>query len=109
MKERMLRAMDARITGFAGVIVWTSSDRFDEMATFYRDVLELTPRSQRPGFINFEWAETRLTVAVHSDIIGRAPPLVEGLARNLSVRLSGTARNRQHRPRGDCIDVDSRR
>lgn len=42
------------------------------MATFYRDVLGLTPRSDRPGFINFAWGDTRLTISTHSEISGPA-------------------------------------
>lgn len=40
------------------------------MAQFYRDVVGLTPRSDREGFINFEWGEMRLTVARHSELSG---------------------------------------
>ena len=41
----------------AGVLVFTSSERFDEMARFYRDVLGLPVRSDRPGFINFVFGD----------------------------------------------------
>ncbi|MDH5504823.1 MAG: VOC family protein, partial [Acidimicrobiia bacterium] len=54
----------------AGVLVFTSSERFDEMARFYRDVLGLPARSDRPGFINFVFGDQRLTVAVHSAVGG---------------------------------------
>ena len=54
----------------AGVLVFTSSERFDEMARFYRDVLALPVRSDRPGFINFVFGEQRLSVAIHSDVNG---------------------------------------
>lgn len=40
------------------------------MARFYRDVIELPTRSERDGFINFEWGGIRLTIARHSEISG---------------------------------------
>ena len=58
------------ISGIAGVIIWTEPGRHAEMARFYRDVIGLTPRSDREGFINFEWGEMRLTVARHSELTG---------------------------------------
>ena len=54
----------------AGVLVFTSSDRFEEMARFYRDVLAFPVRSDRPGFINFAFGDQRLTVAIHSEVSG---------------------------------------
>ena len=56
----------------AGVLLWTTKERHPAMAAFYRDTLGLTPRSDRPGFINFAWGDTRLTVSVHSEIQGEA-------------------------------------
>jgi predicted enzyme related to lactoylglutathione lyase len=56
------------IDGIAGILVYTSKERFAAMRHFYVDVLGLAPRSDRPGFINFEFGEQRLTVAVHSDV-----------------------------------------
>ena len=38
------------------------------MAAFYRDMLALPVRSDRPGFINFAFGDQRLTVAVHSEV-----------------------------------------
>lgn len=64
--------MTDSIEGIAGVLLWTSSDRFGAMASFYSDVLGFEPRSERDGFINFEWNDVRLTVAVHSGIVGPA-------------------------------------
>lgn len=58
------------ITGVAGVIIWTEPDRHEAMAAFYRDVLGLKARSDREGFINFEWGRMRLTVARHSEVSG---------------------------------------
>ena len=58
------------IEGVAGVIIWT--DRYPEMLAFYRDVLGLTPRSERPTFANFEWDGFRLSVAAHDEVHGPA-------------------------------------
>ena len=58
------------ISGIAGIIVWTEPGRHGEMARFYRDVIGLEPRSDRDGFINFEWGDMRLTVARHSEVTG---------------------------------------
>ena len=65
------------IIGLAGVILWTSEERFPAMRAFYRDVLGLEPRSERDLFISFAWAATdtrspRLTITVHSDVRGTA-------------------------------------
>ena len=62
--------MSNDITGIAGVIIWTEPRRHNEMAAFYRDVVGLAPRSDREGFINFEWGRTRLTIARHSAVEG---------------------------------------
>ena len=58
------------ITGLAGVLVWTETERFGAMARFYRDTLELTPRSAKGDFINFDWAGVRLSVGVHDGVHG---------------------------------------
>ena len=63
---------DHDITGLAGVLLWTSKERHHAMAAFYRDVLGLTPRSERPGFISFEWGNVRLTISTHSGVAGVA-------------------------------------
>ncbi|NNC75028.1 MAG: hypothetical protein HKN93_05895 [Acidimicrobiia bacterium] len=55
-----------------GVIIWTTVERHDAMASFYRDTLGLNPRSDREGFINFEWGDFRLTISCHSQVEGRA-------------------------------------
>ena len=60
------------ITGLAGVIVYTTADRFEKMRSFYVDVLGLRPRSDREGFVNFELGAQRLTVTVHSELDGSA-------------------------------------
>lgn len=60
----------AAVTGLAGVLVWTEADRFAAMRSFYLDVLGLTPRSDRPGFVNFEWGDQRLTIHLHDQVTG---------------------------------------
>jgi predicted enzyme related to lactoylglutathione lyase len=54
----------------AGVLIWTSEERFPAMRDFYRDTLGLTARSVKPRFVNFEWAGFRLSVSVHDDVSG---------------------------------------
>jgi catechol 2,3-dioxygenase-like lactoylglutathione lyase family enzyme len=63
---------EPHITGLAGVLLHTSPERHPAMAEFYRDILGLHPRTNRPGFVNFEWGPVRLTVTTHSDIDGEA-------------------------------------
>ena len=63
--------MVSGIDGLAGVLVFTSPERFPAMESFYVDVLELSPRSRRPGFVNFSWGDQRLTIAVHSEVADR--------------------------------------
>ena len=58
------------ITGVAGLIIWTEPERHAAMADFYRDVVGLKPRSDRDGFINFEFGAMRLTVARHDGVNG---------------------------------------
>lgn len=60
----------AAIGGVAGILIWTSEDRFPAMRDFYRETLGLTPRSVRPSFVNFEWGGFRLTVSVHDEVSG---------------------------------------
>jgi predicted enzyme related to lactoylglutathione lyase len=62
------------VTGLAGVLIWTDAARHPAMAAFYRDVLGLPTRTQRDGFISFDWPDTgvRLTIAVHADVAGPA-------------------------------------
>jgi predicted enzyme related to lactoylglutathione lyase len=62
----------AGIEGLAGVLVWTSAERFDEMAGFYAQELGLISRSARPDFISFDWKGVRLSVAVHDRVNGPA-------------------------------------
>lgn len=60
----------ASVTGLAGVLVWTEAQRFPALRSFYVRVLGLTPRSDREGFVNFEWGEQRLTIHVHDEVAG---------------------------------------
>jgi predicted enzyme related to lactoylglutathione lyase len=68
----MSEADRAGIQGLAGVLIWTDAQRFPEMRRFYRDVLGLVTRSDRPDFINFAWGDVRLSVSVHHEVAGRA-------------------------------------
>ena len=58
------------IGGLAGVLIWTEPERFAAMARFYRDTLGLTPRSDKPDSINFDWQGVRLSVSVHDRVGG---------------------------------------
>jgi catechol 2,3-dioxygenase-like lactoylglutathione lyase family enzyme len=77
------------ITGLAGVIIWTSADRFPSMRDFYRDVLGLEPRSVRDDFISFAWGAAdprapRLNITVHSQVRGLAKEPIRQMV-NLAV------------------------
>ena len=61
-----------RVTALAGVLVWTSTARFAAMERFYVDVLGLTPRTRRDGFVNFELGGQRVTVTIHDEVRGPA-------------------------------------
>jgi predicted enzyme related to lactoylglutathione lyase len=60
------------VTGFAGVLLFTSAERHAALAAFYRDVLRLPVRRDRPGFASFEWGDVRLTITVHDGVHGPA-------------------------------------
>jgi predicted enzyme related to lactoylglutathione lyase len=67
--------MSDRIDGLAGVLVWTTGERFEAMRGFYMETLGLTPRSDREHFVNFAWSaagrdDLRLTISVHPEIDG---------------------------------------
>ena len=66
----------------AGVIMWT--DNLEAMAGFYRDVLRLPVHSVRPHFVAFQLGEARLSVGLHSQVIGPAKEPVR-VAVNLNV------------------------
>jgi len=61
-----------RIRGLAGVLVWTDASRFEAMKRFYVERLDLTPRTVKPDFVNFEWAGVRLSIGVHGGVSGPA-------------------------------------
>ena len=56
------------IDGISGILIYTSEAQFSAMRSFYVDTLGLDPRSDRDGFVNFEFGDLRLTVAVHSEV-----------------------------------------
>lgn len=58
------------ITGVAGILIYTGN--FAAMSAFYRETLRLPVRSVKPGFVNFEWGEFRITVTEHSQVSGAA-------------------------------------
>jgi len=59
--------------GINGVLLWTEAGRFDALAAFYRDVLGLPVRTDRPGHLAFEWPDgMRLTIGVHRLVHGPA-------------------------------------
>jgi len=55
-----------------GVLISTTPERFGVMRSFYVNVLGLKPRSDRPGFVNFDFGHSRLTIATHDSVDGRA-------------------------------------
>lgn len=65
---------DSGFFGFAGLMVNTTAERWPAMRQFYVEVLGLTPRTDRDGFVSFQWGvpphDTRLTVTVHSEVDG---------------------------------------
>lgn len=58
------------VTDLTGVLIHTTTDRHSAMRAFYVDALGLTPRSDRPGFVNFEFGQHRLTIALHDAVEG---------------------------------------
>lgn len=66
----MVLAVEAMIVGLAGVLIWTSEERFSAMRRFYVETLGLRPRSDRPNFVNFQIGAARLTIGVHNGVDG---------------------------------------
>ena len=60
------------IDGLAGVLLYTTADRWAAMAAFYNDALALPVRHRRAGFVNFDFGGQRLTIAVHDRLRGAA-------------------------------------
>ena len=54
-----------------GVILGVDPDRFDAVRAFYVETLGLPPRADRPGHVNFQWGDVRLTISAHSEVRGR--------------------------------------
>ncbi len=65
---------DSGIFGLAGLMVNTTAERWPAMRRFYVDILGLTPRTDRAGFVSFQWGtpphDCRLTITVHSEVQG---------------------------------------
>jgi len=74
------------IEGLAGVLVWTTPDRFPAMRDFYVDTLGLTPRSNRDYLVNFDWGAQRLTVSIHHDL--ESPEALEPLRVMINLAVS---------------------
>ncbi|MXZ45767.1 MAG: hypothetical protein F4Z08_02035 [Chloroflexi bacterium] len=53
-----------------GVILGVDPDRFDAIRDFYVETLGLPTRTDRPGHVNFQWGNTRLTISAHSEVRG---------------------------------------
>jgi predicted enzyme related to lactoylglutathione lyase len=62
--------METLVAGLAGVLIWTSEERFSAMRRFYVETLGLRPRSDRPNFVNFQIGAARLTIGVHQGVDG---------------------------------------
>lgn len=67
--------MTDRIEGLAGVVIWTTADRYTAMRAFYVDTLGLAPRSDRDRFVSFVLGaadDVRLNISVHAEVEGAA-------------------------------------
>lgn len=67
-----------RVEGLAGVILWTSADRFEAMRRFYVEQVGLQPQpTKRQGHVAFSWGapprHVRLIVGVHDAVSGVNP------------------------------------
>ena len=58
------------ISDLTGVLIHTTADRHRAMRDFYVDALGLSPRSDRDGFVNFEFGSRRLTITLHDSVRG---------------------------------------
>ena len=58
------------VTDLTGVLIHTTPARHAAMRAFYVDALGLTPRSDRDGFVNFEFGGRRLTITLHDGVQG---------------------------------------
>ena len=66
--------MSDRVTGLAGVLLWTTHDRYPAMRRFYLETIGLVPRSDRAEFVSFTWGadDVRLSISVHAEVQGDA-------------------------------------
>jgi predicted enzyme related to lactoylglutathione lyase len=64
----MVSSVPAAISGLAGVLIWTSAERFSAMRDFYVEALGLVPRTERSDFVNFAWGSARLSIGVHDQV-----------------------------------------
>lgn len=67
--------MTDRISGLAGVVIWTTAERFPALRAFYLDTLGLAARSDRAGFVSFVLSQAddvRLNISVHHEVEGSA-------------------------------------
>lgn len=61
------------VTGMAGVLLWTSAERYGAMRDFYVEVLGLEPATERDQRVRFTFAgDTRLILKVHDQVHGEA-------------------------------------
>jgi predicted enzyme related to lactoylglutathione lyase len=58
------------VSDLTGVLIHTTADRHGPMRAFYIEALGLEPRSDRHGFVNFEFGGRRLTIALHDGVEG---------------------------------------
>ena len=67
--------MTDRVSGLAGVVIWTTAERYPAMRAFYVDTLDLATRSDRADFVSFVLSEAddvRLNLSVHREVEGAA-------------------------------------
>ena len=56
------------IENVVGVIIWTED--LERLATFYQEVVGLTPHSVQPTFISYRFGEMRFSLGVHEKVSG---------------------------------------
>lgn len=84
------------VHGLAGVILWTSADRFEAMRRFYVEQLGLTPQpTRRQGHVAFSWGtpprHARLIVGVHEGVSGANPQPDRIMVNLLTLDIRGAA------------------
>lgn len=58
------------VSDLTGLLIHTTAKRHAAMRDFYVEALGLVPRSDRRGFVNFEFGDRRLTIALHDEVEG---------------------------------------